>query len=343
MADTVVAVRKSLVGVKGDALKIDTVLGTWAGSDVLLQAELPLNYLKPEERERHLLYAQLVMSLVYSYWNGYKKGPGGTYRYRDVQLGEKNYETYMGHNIAAIAVDGKGEIVDFDFNHNEVLRSSIEHAEARLMRRLFNLANIHVTWNLASSTPDPNAGVYTSLLANTTVYTTAEPCAQCIGIMALARVKEVVYIQADDGTMRVANALYNLMPYGTQVLPIAADRLGIPYGTELTNRFGQFAENLTKEPFWELKDASGTVIKKDDFPSLVSFLCTDKAREVFATAYKDLDDLIAKQRQLLHPKYPDPQSLAEGEVRRLTNEEVLNEVAAFRNYAVNLKQRGTSH
>jgi tRNA(Arg) A34 adenosine deaminase TadA len=342
MAENILAAPKTLVGIKGDDVKLRTVLDSWMGYHVLRPADLPANHQRPEEQERHLLYVLLIMSLVYKYWNGYKKGPGGTYHFRDAQLKENNYETYLGHNIAAIAVDGNGRVVDFDFNHNEVLRSSIEHAEARLMRRMFNLTDVQSTWNL-SGPQDPNAGVYTSLLANTTVYTTAEPCAQCIGIMALARAKEVIYVQPDDGTMRVANALYNLMPYGAQVMPIAAERLQIPHGIELTTRFGQFAENLKAEPFWEQRDATGVVIKKDDFPSLVSFLCTDKAREVFETAYKELGELRNAVRALKYPDYPDRQSRAAGEEKRLTNGEVLGEVSGFLDYALNLKQRGTSH
>src|SRR5262249_60859373 len=38
-----------------------------------------------------------------------------------------NWDRYVGHNIACIAVDGNGEIIDFDFNHNHFFRSSAEH------------------------------------------------------------------------------------------------------------------------------------------------------------------------------------------------------------------------
>ena len=43
-----------------------------------------------------------------------------------------NWDRYLGHNIACIAVDGNGEIIDFDFNHNDFFRSSAEHAESRI-------------------------------------------------------------------------------------------------------------------------------------------------------------------------------------------------------------------
>src|SRR5687768_3781609 len=115
MSDITIAAPKTLVGVKGDALKIKTVLESWSGKDVLSAADLPVKYLQAEERERHLLYVQLVMSLVYKYWNGNKKGRDGTYRFRDAQLKENTYESYLGHNIAAIAVDGDGRVADFDF------------------------------------------------------------------------------------------------------------------------------------------------------------------------------------------------------------------------------------
>ena len=57
-----------------------------------------------------------------------------------------NWDRYVGHNIACVAVDGNGEIIDFDFNHNEFFRSSAEHAESRMVRRLFSLTDIFDSW-----------------------------------------------------------------------------------------------------------------------------------------------------------------------------------------------------
>ena len=117
-------------------------------------------------KERHRIYSLLLMALVVRFWNGNKNGPLGTYPYRDHQkepgqpAGSASFRyrgdsvaggydrnriewnRYIGHNIACIGVDGNGDIIDFDFNHNDVYRSSVEHAEARLVRRLFSLTDI---------------------------------------------------------------------------------------------------------------------------------------------------------------------------------------------------------
>ena len=46
--------------------------------------------------------------------------------------------------------------------------------------------------------------------ANVTVYTSLEPCSQCAGIMALGRVREVVYLQTDPGMYSISNILRRL-------------------------------------------------------------------------------------------------------------------------------------
>ena len=159
--------------------------------------------------------------------------------------------TYLGHNIGAIAVDARGTIVDFDFNHNEVFNSSVEHAESRLVRRLFGLAQVFDPWRQAGVgmapecrargrrrargrarpapreaprtflfTADPVATLsavagaapaqrgYGTLLADVSIYTSLESCAQCSGIMALANVREVAYLQYDQGQYLVGNLMY---------------------------------------------------------------------------------------------------------------------------------------
>src|SRR5262249_43677080 len=98
-----------------------------------------------------------LMSLLRQNWNGNKKGAIGNYPARpnqiwreldkdiflyrprpagELDVGEPRKVDYLGHNIACLAVDGDGDIIDFDFNHNEVFSSSVEHAESRLIRRL---------------------------------------------------------------------------------------------------------------------------------------------------------------------------------------------------------------
>src|SRR5262245_4911807 len=123
-------------------------------------------------KERHRIYCYLLMKLIYRFWNGNKRGPLGTYpqrggqveftksqvhnRYRgdiisDPDPGDTRiaWDRYLGHNIACIAVDGNGAIIDFDFNHNDFFRSTVEHAESRLVRRLFALTDGFDSWNAA--------------------------------------------------------------------------------------------------------------------------------------------------------------------------------------------------
>src|SRR2546430_1137456 len=95
---------------------------------------LPKPNLSPAQKERHTLYSVLLMAIVAHYWNGNKRGNLGEYPWRENQRRSDGPGyiggDYLGHNIACFAVDGKGEIIDFDFNHNDILNSSVEHAES---------------------------------------------------------------------------------------------------------------------------------------------------------------------------------------------------------------------
>ena len=96
------------------------------------------------------------MSVVLGQWNGNKFGESGDYGpWRAEQVigsadgGGHLYAggTYEGHNIAALAVDGEGRVeIDFDFNHNNAFDSSAEHAESRLVRRVFSLDQVYAPW-----------------------------------------------------------------------------------------------------------------------------------------------------------------------------------------------------
>src|SRR5688572_29982556 len=185
------------------------------------------------EKSQHQTYILLVMTLVQRFWNGNKNGPVGTYHDRQIQFDSttKLYnegKPYYGHNIAAIAVDSDLNVTDFDFNHSEVFKSSIEHAEARLLRRIYSLAGLTTKKTVRQHT----------------VYTTLEPCAQCAGIMALAGTTKVVYIQRDDGTRRVTDLLYNLQPYSAEVRPITALDCGSQYGNYLDTAYERFQEQI---------------------------------------------------------------------------------------------------
>lgn len=139
------------------------------------------------------LYLSALARIAVHWWNPYKYGLVGDYQgIPDI----RPKQTYLGHNIAALAVDDLGRVIDFEMNHNDLFRSSAEHAESRLVRRLYQLASVYQTWDEAS---DDKFDVIRIKLDKVTIYTTLQPCAQCAGIMTLARVKQAVFLQADPG------------------------------------------------------------------------------------------------------------------------------------------------
>ena len=184
-------------------------------------------------KERHRIYCYLLMKLIVRFWNGNKRGPLGTYPLRPRQVDRKqvpdtparyrgemmanpgglrvNWDRYLGHNIACIAVDGNGDIIDFDFNHNDFFRSSAEHAESRMVRRLFSLTDVFDGWKTGKKVSDKP---HIASLNDVTLYTTLESCAQCSGVMSLAGVKQIVYMQNDFTAYKIGNLMYNLANRG---------------------------------------------------------------------------------------------------------------------------------
>ena len=295
---------------------------------------LPTPSLSAAQIERHLLYCNLLMALMAHYWNGNKHGSVGTYPWREKQRrpdGEYNGGNYLGHNIAAIAVDGAGEVVDFDFNHNEVMNSSVEHAESRLVRRVFGLAELYDGWAVSDVlTPAPPIA-YSTVLSDVTIYTSLESCAQCSGIMALGAVKEVVYLQRDPGQSSIGNILRRLStPDSFQApLPLPADLLGLEQFGKLTQACNAFLKGVSDRPFYLSPDG-----QRDVSPSITSFLCTDAAFEIF-------DSGRATFQSTHIAKYPDFKPSDHPKV--LTNSSVISNTQRFYAYAISDGRRGTPH
>lgn len=311
----------------------------------------------PQEAERHAILSLLAMALVADAFNGNKRGAVGSYPWRTNQKieegrysGDRFGDRYFGHNIGCLAVDGRGEIIDFEFNHNELYNSSAEHAEARLVRRIFNLSQIFDNW----ATADPNqiADIpYANILSAVTLYTTLESCAQCSGIMTLGNVKRVVYLQSDPGQYRVGNIMYNLSnplgisnpsthppkpgdkpltKYGAPE-PVPASLFAFSYQQRLEDAYDHYAANAAVTEFYKAPNG-----RKDHSSSITSFLCTDAAKDLFDEAAAELDTL--------KPAYPDyvPATPA-GAPPALSNAEVLKQARQFRIYAARVARRGTPH
>ncbi|WP_406694403.1 deaminase [Singulisphaera sp. Ch08] len=301
---------------------------------------LPTPQLTPAEVERHLIYCGLLSSLVVHYWNGNKRGKDGEYPWRPKQqVSNKQYQggDYLGHNIACLAVDAEGEVIDFDFNHNEVFSSSVEHAESRLIRRIFSLTQINNGWATKGIMAPAAPTTYSNLLSDVTVYTSLESCSQCSGIMALGSVKEVVYLHRDPGQNSIGNILRQLSPEKSSFkapLPIPADVLGFNAFTELGTAYERFAKEVGKTPFFK-----PTVGKPDTSNSITSFLCTDLALDIFKQAKQDFDNLQTVKYADHVPSTDDGKPVPNA----LTNQRVLEHARAFFAYGSTEGKRGTPH
>ena len=321
-----------------------------------------------EVRERHRIYCYLLMKLIYRFWNGNKRGPFGTYPQRARQIefvpaagknvyrgdmiaspeGSRiNWDRYIGSNIACLAVDGNGAIIDFDFNHNDFFRSTVEHAESRLVRRLFSLTPIYDSWKTARKIGDRSKAFS---LSDVTLYTSLESCAQCSGIMSLAGVKQIVYLQTDFTAYMIGNIMYNLANQvettaadGTKKtlpgapMPIPASKVGVEEFDLLNEKNIAFCsmlrnpENLDPPPAFFISEDGRF---RDSAPSITSFLCTDDARDIFEQGMKKFDNF-----PLQYPDFRFPDN--SGDV--LTNQKCLDEAVAFYKYADVDGYRGSPH
>lgn len=342
-------------------------------------AILPPAEIDDAQKERHRLYSLLVCALVYDKWNGNRYGEVGDYgEWRAGQIlgtsasGENIYRggSYLGHNIAAVAVDGDGRIMDFDFNHNDVFDSTVEHAESRLVRRVFALTQVYDSYaapthrgapsNVVGFSADamsgsrrrtlfaaaaegepvqvgsgfaagPESGAesrppipYGTLLSDVTIYTSLESCAQCSGIMCLASVKEVAYLQWDQGQYLIGNMMWRATRdkkdtnYGAP-RPIRGDEFDFGYFTKLNAAFEEFRAKIESgTPFF-----NGRTERR---AAITSFLCTDAALEIFGEAAGELDFLGGGA--LRQPDWRPAQRPT-----ALTNLQVLAEVKDFRDWA----------
>jgi tRNA(Arg) A34 adenosine deaminase TadA len=322
----------------------------------------PTADLRPEWQERHRIYSLLTLALLAAYFNGNNRGPQGTYPWRERQVEGDHYRggAYLGHNIAAVAVDPAGRVIDFDFNHNEIFNSSVEHAESRLLRRLFSLANLREDWSppteVALRDVDARGGPmgagapgdlnaphvpthpYGSLLSGYTIYTSLESCAQCSGIMTLARLKQVVYCQRDPGQYMIGFLMATLgMSTGTggrsypPPVPIAGDTIGLEQFGALEKAFGAFRSGLRRRAYYVSPGG-----RPERTASITSFLCTDLALEIFEASRAQLDGL-----QLAHPRFPEERK--GWPENTLSNQQALGHARAFLEYAIEFGRRGTPH
>ena len=322
-----------------------------------------------EEQERHRIYCYMLFCLLNSYWNPYKHGLDGEYPWAKGTSARKS--SYLGHNIAAIAVSSSGTIVDFDFNHNELFNSSIEHAEARLLRRLFALGHrylaeedkalndreigaleirqefpgdlllehiriLHEFWDTEKTNSRTH---FSKALSRLTIYTTLESCAQCSGMMALGSVEKVVYLQPDPGQNNIGAIMFNLNDPETAFrapLPVPASAYGVTEYSELSKAYTKYLREIRSsrtKPFYK----NGN-FKKPPSSSLTTFLCTSAVKKILQSAAEKFEMRMGRS-PMLPLKYgdwsPSPKAL--------NNSEVFEEANGFLNGAIRYGRRGTPH
>jgi len=317
-------------------------------------------------RERHRIYSYLLMKLITRFWNGNKRGPLGTYplraqqkdvaqtppRYRGDMIANPgglrvNWDRYLGHNIACVAVDGNGEIIDFDFNHNEFFRSSAEHAESRMVRRLFSLTDIFDNWKTGTPIGDKPR---LASLNDVTLYTSLESCAQCSGVMSLAGVKQIVYLQNDFTAYKIGNIMYNLanriQTRDAQGKPVSLPGAPIPVaGLEihldefklLNDGNLDFVKKINAAKAANDKSGAffvGTDGSADFGPAITSFLCTDAALKIFTAGGNKLDAVKLGARDWKPKGATD---------KTLSNEQCLAHAQKFYKYADVEGYRGSPH
>lgn len=303
-------------------------------------------YIEEGAKERHRLYSFLLLAITKNYWNGNKRGRNGSYPLNPKDFGEFEFNDYYGHNIASIAVDGYGEVIDFEFNHNRLFNSTTEHAEARMVKRVFSLTQINDSWKTSLVDTKPKEDYNT--FEDVTLYTTLESCSQCAGIMALAKVKEIVYLQTDPGMYLIGNILRNLTRKIENVngsngglispMPISGADINFSYFEKLNNSYKQFQETVKTVPFFIPKDTNDRV---DNSSSITSFICTDGAFQVYKDATTEFESLTEQNLQFPDFKPKDKNGVEIQHAK--SNKDVLAEVKDFYKYALKSGKRGTPH
>ncbi len=283
--------------------------------------------LTKEEKERHRIYASLLFAITAHYFNPNKYGDRSEYPLSPSSDGILSGD-YYGHNIAAIAVNKFGEVVDFEFNHNKVFNSSVEHAESRLIRRIFSLSQVHNSWQDKDIKPKK----YGNMLEDVTVYTTLESCTQCTGIMTLGNVSKVVYLQPDPGMYCIGNIVRNITEgqgYLEAPLPISGEEIDFAPYVEISNKFEAFKKQQKS------KVGKSFAIFEDKTPkwtsSITSFLCTSGAYNEFLRGREMLMDMT--------PDYGEYKPNEES----MSNSASLDEAKSFYDYCVKKGNRGTPH
>jgi tRNA(Arg) A34 adenosine deaminase TadA len=199
--------------------------------------------------------------------------------------GEKPVD-YHGHNIVALAVGKRGDILRVAYNHNTLFCSTVDHAEERLIDGLYKDPEAFVQKSHARIF-DPNAAQKQIMevekhMQHISVYTSLEQCQQCAGKFHLALVPEVIFCQRDWEIQLLQEKLYE---QHHKCRPVPASYFGFPPYEELAMSYHNYCAKI---------DASGengvTFFQygnvQDDPPvkgkkTMPYFLCSNDAQQIF--------------------------------------------------------------
>lgn len=183
----------------------------------------------PAQVERDHILSLTAMAIVHRDW---QRSPDG-----------------RGHNIGAVLANRDSVPVFWARNAISASGDATQHGEVRAIQEFLNC---------------PAIGRYAD---GFTVYTTLEPCAMCTGMMSLARVSRVVYVQADPEYGDVHDALAQI---GYPVLFEEYSPSELQQKKLLDSGYENFKQETPEE-------------------SIIAYLLSPDAEQIFASAETDLD------------------------------------------------------
>jgi tRNA(Arg) A34 adenosine deaminase TadA len=252
----------------------------------------------PGEKWRHMIFSYAIMALSWNEFNGNKEGPVGFYPSRSAQeigsvtpIVKKTYGDncgvyasktgglpvdYNGHNIVALAVGKRGEILRVSYNHNTLFNSTVDHAEERLIDGLYRDPKAFVPESTSQMFDSSEKLVIEKYMQHISVYTSLEPCQQCSGKMHLALIPEVISCQRDWDIHLLGDQLYQQFH---KCRPILASYFDFSPYDELGRKYMNFCQRVSQEKisFFEKHGSEPTVAKA----TMPYFLCTDEAQAIF--------------------------------------------------------------
>jgi tRNA(Arg) A34 adenosine deaminase TadA len=225
----------------------------------------PTVRLSDADKERHSIFLAALCALVCQRWSIDRVRREVRAAYASAFPGIDFCE-YGGHNIGALVVNGRNEVVSFALNQNR--RLTIRS----LTRAVYRAIDVVNSNQYRGGDARSN---YDDMLLGFKVYTTLESCTLCSGVMDLANIGQVVYAQEDPGQHGIGNLLHQLN-----------SRQGA-HGAPLPVRADLF------DGYQTLRRAREEFSKKDGPRGATAFLQSVEAYEAFRSIAAGFEQLVA--------------------------------------------------